>query len=62
MKTPRLTITMPQPTTYRRKDRKTHTAPQLYKEETGFDKPTTFRLTPEQNQQFLTRLRSRRAQ
>ena len=53
MKTHKLTITMDQVAAARRRDPKTYAVPQFYKEATGFDKPTTYRLTVKQNKRFL---------
>jgi hypothetical protein len=56
MKTHKLVITMDQVAAARREDPKTYAIPQFYKEATGFDKPTTYRLTVKQNQRFLENL------
>ena len=54
-------ITVNQAIMKRRRDPKTHAIPAFARELTGFDKPTTFCMTPEENKKFNERLYLRNA-
>lgn len=56
MKTHKLIIAKPSFQPQRRRDPQTKAVPQFYKEATGFDKPTTFCMTVEENKRFCADL------